>query len=161
MTSGGGAPTYCVDTSGLIDGIERFYPIANFPALWDHIDDLIDQRRLLVSEEAWNEAISVAAPLKDWCTDGDRQKCVYPTDQAVAGLAGTIVEQFPRWMGQGTKNNADPFVVAVAELDDFTVVSGETNGGPGRPKIPYVCMQRGIAHCRFADIVTTEGWVFG
>lgn len=161
MTAAGGPATYCVDTSGLIDGIERFYPIANFPALWDRVDDLIDQGRLRVSEEAWNEAISVAAPLKDWCTDGDRQKCVYATDQPVASLAGAIGQQFPRWVGQGTKNAADPFVIAVAELNNFTVVSGETNGGPSRPKIPYVCLQRSVAHCRFVDIVISEGWVFG
>jgi Domain of unknown function (DUF4411) len=46
---------YCFDTSGMIDGIERFYPIKNFPALWDKVDDLIEEGRLFVSEEAWNE----------------------------------------------------------------------------------------------------------
>jgi Domain of unknown function (DUF4411) len=161
VTSGAGKPTYCVDTSGLIDGIERFYPITNFPALWDRIDDLIEQGRLRVSEEVWNEAISVAAPLKDWCTANGRDKCVYPTDVPVAGLAGAIAQQFPKWVGQGTKNGADPFVVAVAELNGFVAVSGETNGGPARPKIPYVCSFRSVPHCRFADIITTEGWVFG
>jgi len=161
VSSGTGASTYCLDTSGLIDGIERFYPIANFPALWDRIDDLIDRGRLRVSEEAWNEAISTDAPLKDWCTTSGRQKCVYPTDAAVAGLAGAIAQQFPKWVSQGTKNTADPFVVAVAELNGFIAVSGEVNGGPGRPKIPYVCSQRSVSHIRFADIITAEGWVFG
>lgn len=32
---------YSFDTSALIDGMERFYPIGNFPALWDRFDDLI------------------------------------------------------------------------------------------------------------------------
>ena len=31
MTSAAGRPHYSFDTSALIDGIERFYPIANFP----------------------------------------------------------------------------------------------------------------------------------
>lgn len=56
-----GAKQYSFDTSALIDGIERFYPIGNFPALWNRIDDLIKTGRLHVSEEAWNEAISVAS----------------------------------------------------------------------------------------------------
>jgi hypothetical protein len=41
------------------------------------------------------------------------------------------------------------------------VVSGETNGGPSKPKIPYVCGQRQVVHGKFINMVTTEGWVFG
>jgi hypothetical protein len=73
-----------------IDGIERFYPIDNFPALWNRIDELIKTGRLHVSEEEWNEAVSV----------------------------------------------------------DSAVISGEINGGPARPKIPYVCSQRQVQHGR-------------
>ena len=43
---------YSFDTSAPIDGIERFYPIEIFPALWNRIDDLIKTGRLHVSEEA-------------------------------------------------------------------------------------------------------------
>jgi hypothetical protein len=41
------------------------------------------------------------------------------------------------------------------------VVSGETNGGPGKPKIPYVCGERNVSHGRFVSVVKNEGWVFG
>jgi hypothetical protein len=57
---------YSFDTSALIDGVERFYPIANFPALWEKIDELISDGRLHVSEEAWSEAVSVDSVLKEW-----------------------------------------------------------------------------------------------
>ena len=155
-------PIYSFDTSALIDGIERFYPLANFPALWDRIDSLIAEGRLRVSEEAWKEALAADMPLKEWCTaeGSDRERCVYPTDSGVATVAGAIVAQFPKWAGQGKKNSADPFVVAVGEVNDFMVVSGETNGGPGNPKIPYVCGQRSVRHGRFVDVVVLEGWVF-
>ena len=131
---------YSFDTSALIDDIERFYPIANFPALWERIDELIDSGRLLVSEEAWNEAIYVDAPLKDWCMDkaAKRDRSVCPTDAAIATVAGAIAARFPRWAQQGAKNNADPFVIAVAEVRSCVVISGEKNGGPSQPKIPYV-----------------------
>lgn len=52
---------YSFDTSALIDGLERFYPQANFPALWERIDELIDRGRLRISEEAWKEAVRVAS----------------------------------------------------------------------------------------------------
>ena len=154
---------YSLDTSALIDGMERFYPMGNFPALWNRVDDLIKTGRVHVSEEAWNEAVSVDSALKDWCTDSSagRERCVVPTDAAIATVAGAIVQQFPKWTQQGNKNQADPFVIAVAEIRSCMVISGETNGGPGRPKIPYVCGQRQVKHGRFIDVVLAEGWVFG
>lgn len=154
---------YSFDTSALIDGIERFYPIANFPALWDRIDELIDAGRLLVSEEAWNEAVHADAPLKDWCTEeaAGRDRSICPTDAAIATVAGAIAAQFPRWARQGTKNGADPFVIAVAEVKSGVVISGEKNGGPSQPKIPFVCGARQVEHGRIVDVVIREGWVFG
>jgi hypothetical protein len=154
---------YSFDTSALIDGIERYYPIANFPALWGRIDELITDGRLHVSEEAWNEAVSVDSALKEWCTEAaaDRKRCVVPTDAAIGTIAGAIAAQFPRWARQGTKNYADPFVIAVAEAKSCMVVSGEKNGGPGQPKIPYVCGVRQVLHMRFVDVVVREGWIFG
>lgn len=153
---------YSIDTSAMIDGLERYYPLANFPALWERVDDLIKAGRLHVSEEAWTEAISVDSVVKDWCTEAgaSRDACVVPTDSAVASVAGAIVSAFPKWAQQGRRNNADPFVIAVAECHGYQVISGETNGGPGRPKIPYVCLQRGILHGRFVDVVRNEGWIF-
>lgn len=157
------AVTYSVDTSALIDGIERFYPIRNFPNFWRHMDDLIDQGRLRVSEEAWNEAISVDAPLREWCEDkgARRDRCIYPTIDEVAAIAGDIGTEYPNWIRQGKKNGADPFVIAVAEHESYTVISGETNGGPSKPKIPYVCAQRGVPHGRLVDLIRSEDWIVG
>ncbi|MEF3405283.1 DUF4411 family protein [Agromyces sp. CCNWLW203] len=154
---------YSLDTSGLIDGIERFYPIRNFPNFWTRMDELIDAGRLRVSEEAWNEAISVDSLLKDWCEeDGrDRQRCVYPTNSSVAAIVGQIGADFPTWMQQGRKNGADPFVIAVAEHEGSMVISGEVNGGPSKPKIPYVCAQRGVKHGRLVDLIRQEDWIVG
>ncbi|MFE7846142.1 DUF4411 family protein [Microbacterium sp. NPDC057407] len=154
---------YSVDTSALIDGIERFYPFRNFPRFWDRMDDLIDQGRLRVSEEAWNEAIRADAPLKEWCQEPgmNRSRCVYPTTAEVAAIAGEIGLEYPTWIKQGRKNGADPFVIAVAEHETYMVISGETNGGPGKPKIPYVCAQRGVQHGRLVDMIVREDWIIG
>ncbi|MCL2463911.1 MAG: DUF4411 family protein [Micrococcales bacterium] len=161
MSLAAGRQLYSFDTSALIDGLERFYPIKNFPGIWEGIDSLIDDGRLLVSEEAWREAVSADAPLKEWCEDtaAGRDRCICSTDDVVATTAGEIVFQFPGWVTRGKKNTADPFVIAVAEAHTCGVISGETNGGPGRPKIPYVCAQRGVPHHRFVDVIVAEGWV--
>ncbi|SEF14734.1 DUF4411 family protein [Jiangella alba] len=162
MTAAPNPVIYSLDTSGLVDGIERYYPPANFPGLWEQVDALIAEGRLLMSEEAWNEAISTDAPVKEWCSDSSaaRASCVKTTDAAIAAISGAIVQQFPSWVTQGRKNAADPFVIAVAEVHRCMVISGEKNGGPGTPKIPYVCTQRSVKHGRFIDIIKNEGWSF-
>lgn len=158
-----GGQVYSVDTSALIDGMERFYPRRNFPALWERVDLLIDEGRMHISEEAWSEATSVDAPVREWCEEegAGRERSVYATTAAVAAVAGQIGAQFPNWVKQGRKNGADPFVIAVAEVEGGMVISGETNGGPGRPKIPYVCGQRQVGHGRLVDLITSEDWVIG
>lgn len=155
--------SYSVDTSALIDGIERFYPRRNFPQLWERIDALISDGRFLISEEAWAEATAVDAPVRHWCEEAGmgRKQSVYATSQAVATVAGEIVAAFPKWTIQGGKNGADPFVIAVAEVEGGMVISGETNGGPGKPKIPYVCGHRKVDHGKFVDLIRAEDWIIG
>lgn len=153
---------YSFDTSALIDGAERYYPIDHFPALWDNIDQLISEGRLRVSEEAWQEAIKADAPLKDWLTEGGaaRDRAIHATDAAIAAIAGRIVADYPNWSKRGGKNGADPFVIAVAEAVTGKVISGEKNGGPANPKIPYVCTQRSVPHGQVIDVIRDESWRF-
>lgn len=154
---------YSLDTSALIDGIERFYPVRNFPQFWARMDDLITEGRLQVSEEAWSEAIAADAPVREWCEEAgaDRQRAIYLTSVRVADIVGAIVSTYPQWAVQGGKNGADPFVIAIAEVESGMVISGEINGGPAKPKIPYVCGQRGTPHGRLVDLIRTEDWVIG
>lgn len=37
---------YCIDTSSLIAAWQERYPVENFPAFWDKMDDLIEAERL-------------------------------------------------------------------------------------------------------------------
>lgn len=154
---------YSLDTSALIDGIERFYPRRNFPALWQHIDELIDSGRLLISEEVWIEAQVVDAPLREWCleTGAGRERAVYLTTAEVGAVVGEITTAFPRWSEPGGKNGADPFVIAVAEVEHGMVISGEVGGGPVNTKIPYVCEQRHVRHGKIVDLIRQEDWIVG
>ena len=154
---------YSIDTSALIDGLERYYPAKHFPKLWELVDELVDDGRFLISEEVWREAQSKDATVKDWCNDPrkSRDSCKVPTNDAIGAVAGEIMAQHPSWVTQGQKNGADPFVIAVGEVLSAQVISGERNGGPSKPKIPYVCKQRGLPYGRFIDINITEGWVLG
>jgi len=149
---------YSLDTSGLLDGIERYYPPATFPGLWERVDQLILDGRLLMSEEAISEAMYLDAAARDWCAPR-KDSIIVQTNQAIAAHVTGIVTKFHVWTG-GTTNRADPFVIAVALEHDAVVITGEKPGSIQNPKIPFVCNARGVACTNFLGLVTRENWVF-
>jgi hypothetical protein len=56
---------------------------------------------------------------------------------------------------------ADPFVVATACIHKSVVVSEETAGTDGRPKIPTVCCARSIQCIKLLKLIQNESWRFG
>jgi hypothetical protein len=50
-------PRYCIDTSAWLDGWTRYYPITTFPSLWDKIEALIVDGRILWAEEVAHEIL--------------------------------------------------------------------------------------------------------
>jgi Domain of unknown function (DUF4411) len=83
--------------------------------------------------------------------------CV-PTNAEVTRKVADILEAYPRLvMSGGRRNRADPFVIALAELQNATVVTGEGNDGNlSRPKIPFVCRERSIPRIRFTELIASE-----
>lgn len=152
---------YSVDTSALIDGLERYYRPASFPSLWQRIDDLIDEGRFVCTEEVLDEAKRRDLPAKKWCVER-RDRVIVATDAAVAVEAQTLLGRYPQ-MTKSLKgrNRADPFVIVVAKMRGATVVTGEgQDGSETRPKIPWVCRQLKIPCIRLADLIAQEGWAF-
>lgn len=154
-------PTYSIDTSALIDGLERYYRLQRFPTLWDQVSQLVTDRRLFASDEVWDEVSRYDKPAKDWCKPHQEHMFV-ATDDAVAQAVRDILKQFPRMVMTGKgRNRADPFVVAVAQLHGAIVVTGEgSDGHANRPKIPYVCEQLGVRCITFTDLIDEEDWSF-
>lgn len=155
------APLYSVDTSALIDGLERYYPEDSFPALWANVDALIREGRFFFSEEVWEEIQSRDAVVRDWC-DGRKDRMIVPTEAPVAVAVQSILQAHPRIvMNMKGRNRADPFVVAVAQMRGAIVVTGEgSDGTESRPKIPYICGQLSVQCVRFLDVIRMEGWSF-
>lgn len=153
---------YSLDTSGLLDGLERYYPPAVFPALWDRVDGLVDAGRLIASEEVWEELQKRDAVGADWMKSR-RDRILVPTDTEVAVRVREILQHPDHrrlvMNGKG-RNTADPFVIAVAELRGATVVTGEASGSRQRPRIPDICAGRDVPCMSFLGIIQREGWTF-
>jgi hypothetical protein len=153
---------YSLDTSALIDGLERYYSPEVFSGLWEAVDDLIESGRCIASEEVWEEVKRKDEAAMSWAQPR-RAKLFIPTDSAITAEVRSILQTYPRMvMSGGRRNRADPFVVATAKLRNATVVTGEgDNGNMTRPKIPFVCAEMGIPCIRFTDLISSENWTFG
>ena len=152
---------YSLDTSAILDGLVRFYPLDTFPQLWDNIDGTIAEGRVIASEEVWEEINEKADVAKSWAS-ARRSSLFVPTDTTIATRVANLLSEHERLVMQlKNRNRADPFVIALAELRGATVVTGEGSDGTARrPKIPYVCQQRNIPCIRFLEFIQAEGWTF-
>lgn len=153
--------TYCIDTSALMDAWIRNYPQEAFPTLWRKIDVLIDDGRLISSEEVLHELERKEGDaLHAWAKG--RRAIFAPLDDAVQACASEIMAKHPQLVDSRTgKSFADPWVIATACAKDSTVVTGEKpTGKPARPKIPDVCLDMNIPCISFVDLILQEGWRF-
>ena len=56
---------------------------------------------------------------------------------------------------------ADPFVIALAKVEDLIVVTGErATNNLAKPKIPDVCNDMGIECINILDLMRRERWQF-
>lgn len=152
---------YSVDTSALIDGLERYYPEAVFPKLWELLEDLVNAGRFIVSEEVYLEATHNALAAKAWC-EPRKQKIVVATDNSVAKAVTRVLTACPKLVKAGsTRNRADPFVIAIALLRQCAVITGERpTGSPSKPKIPDACSLLNIECGPLLNLIRAEGWTF-
>lgn len=162
MTSSSSSSTrYSLDTSALIDWMERFYPEDCFPSVRQRIDEVIADGRFLISDEVWEEIQKRDAVVKAWCKPR-LSAILVETDRQIATTVRQILSRFPRLtMTLRGRNRADPFVVAVAIARNATVVTAEANtGNQNRPRIPYVCAELRVPCTSFLELIRAEGWKF-
>ncbi len=146
---------YSIDTSALINWWVEDYSPDVFPGLLPKMEDLTAQGRLRAVRSVKDELAD--GDLRKWCLarpdffvdeDGETQK-------RVAGLMAAYQNpKKPRGIDQ-----ADPFVIALADMNGWHVVSAERGGGlANNPNMPTVCRAIGVRHIRFIEMLRGEGW---
>lgn len=151
---------YSIDTSALLDGLIRSYPQDTFPTLWRQVDGLVDASRLRACRMVHGELSHKADDAFNWL-DG-RPGMIVELDAAIQAAGKAIVAQFPGLVDlRRHRSGADPFVIAVAQVQGLTVVTGEKpTNNPARPKIPDVCAQINLPCISFLGLINAEGWRF-
>ena len=146
---------YVLDTSALADMLERHYPPELFPQVQDMLETLAHDRRLIVPYDVYSELST--SPVVAWLDSLD--SVVHDLDNNVQITLGSVMSAVGAEMvnPRGTKNAADPIVVAFAKTYRGTVVTAEkSNPGSKWKKIPDACAELSVACLSVIDFLHQE-----
>lgn len=150
---------YCIDTSSLIGAFVRHYPRSSFPGFWREFEQLIEHGRVFAPEAVYGELKGRKDALAEWAKS-HAQMFLQP-DMYVLARVGNIGIHFPA-AAQTTiaENKADPFLVALADNKQWTVVSEERGTSQEIPTIPQMCKRYAVPCIQLVEVITRERWVF-
>lgn len=143
---------YCIDTSAWLDGWNRFYPPKVFTKLWDEIDQLVASGEIISAEEVYVELAKRDDDLYEWMKS--RKIMLRPPEPPIQEIVSALLIKYPRLVDTlKNRSQADPFVIATAQIAGATVVTGESFGTISRPRIPYVCQAEDVPCMNFLEMI--------
>ena len=158
--------TYCIDASSLIN-LKQYYRRKVFSGVWDKIEEMVRAGRLIAPDEVRRE-IEKDDLLGPWAKKN--KKMFRKPDQEQMDTAMDVIKHFPNLAKPGKFGPAaDPFVVALARLEDrrgsslllqqesrCVVVTDErrTHG------IPVACKHYNLTCVTLVDLFDRESWQF-
>jgi phytoene/squalene synthetase len=123
------------------------------------MSDLVEEGRLFAPEEVLKELEYQEDDLTDWAKK--HRKMFVPPDYHQIAFLTEIARDFPQLaQSKVSANTADPFVIALAKVNGYIVVSEERRGSFQNPKIPQICAHYHVTHVPFLSILKAEGWTF-
>ncbi|AEA62844.1 PIN domain-containing protein [Burkholderia gladioli] len=163
---------YVFDTSS-IRSLQHFYPRV-FRSIWDGLEELVSQRRLISTREVQRELErqAVSDDVLKWVKD---HAAIFttPGDDELRFVAEIFrVRHFQALIGQQQSLKgmpvADPFLIECAKVRDGTLVTEEGWARPGGPlmpkqhaaKIPNVCAHFRIPCIDLEEFMHQQDWRF-
>jgi hypothetical protein len=156
---------YSIDTNIYLDWWVRRYPEDIFPTYRSQVEDLIAAGKWLAVEQVQYEINHVGtADLKTWAKSQRNQFIAH--DGSLIVEANKITTSFPGLIDTyATYDEADRYVIALAKLKGWAVVTHET---PARSKrhalrthfIPDVCKAIGVPCIDLLELMRREKWSF-
>jgi hypothetical protein len=148
---------YAIDTSSLVAVRERFPDEREIYSVWMGVFRLIDSGRLKTVRLVFDEELPRHDNLAYETLKPHRGKMVVP-DGDIAAFVGGIQVQFPSMAKPfSLPEKADPWVLALALSEGYTVVTDETLLRRPRSKIPYACNQLAIPWTNLEGMLKAEG----
>ncbi len=164
--------TYVFDTSS-IRALQHFYPRV-FRTIWDGLDALVSQERLISTREVLHELErqAVSEDVLNWVKD---RRAIFSTPSTEELRFVAVIFRVPHFQAligqqQQLKGTpvADPFVIACAKVRAGTLVTEEgwvrpsasLTPKPNAAKIPNVCSHFGIPCIDLEEFMHQQDWKF-
>jgi len=144
----------------VLDGWRRSYAPDVFPGVWDRLDDLIADGSLRATEEVLTELERKDDEVFTWARQ--RSDLFVAIDARIQIAVSEILASHERLLDtRANRSAADPFVIALAQIEQCAVVTGErATGSLTRPHIPDVCIDLGVPSMTLLQLLRAEGWRF-
>ena len=151
---------YSVDTSSILDAWRRYYPPDIFPALWTNLDQLIASGSLRATDEVRIELERKVDEVLAWAAG--RVGFFVELDNRIQRTVTNILSRHPKLLDtRSNRSGADPFVIALAQIENCAVVTGERlTNSLARPNIPDVCRDLGIRSLNILELIREQNWHF-
>lgn len=151
---------YSIDTSAILDGWIRQYPPDVFPPLWEKLEEMVTKNLLKATEEVREELVKKEDTAYKWTKS--IKDFFIPIDLIIQSKVIDILAQFPRLIDtRRNRSSADPFVIALAQVENATVITGEKpSGNLDKPHIPDVCRYYNVPYISLLELIRIEKWIF-
>lgn len=143
---------YIVDTSSLIN-MRMQYPQDMFNPVWEMVE------RMIIGN-----GVRICAEVSDEIKDDDLVGLIKPhrslilkANKGVQTEVKGILAQFPDLIDLKKGGSADPFIIAHALINGWTVVTDEKRTASPK-KIPYVCDHFSIPHMNLIGFLRSAGF---
>ncbi|MET0119257.1 MAG: DUF4411 family protein [Sedimenticola sp.] len=147
---------YVIDTCSLV-AMTEIYPHDVFPGVWEKVDELIDDGKIISVDDVYEELSSKDDDIYKWA--GIRNHIFKELDDAIQESAIEILSTHSNLIDlKNKKSSADPFLIATARIHGGIVVTEEDfSGGHHSSKIPDVCRDYKMGCINLLDMLRLEG----
>lgn len=145
--------TYVMDSCAYFD----IRDLGDQEMAWGIVLGLIAAGRMAAPNEQIEQELKLDEGVWDRLGPVESSLRANRTDETFLLRAGKIAAAFPAMCGLRSKRTrADPFIVALAYLESWTVVTNENANRRPSKKIPFACGKLGIKCIRLCDLLTIE-----
>jgi Domain of unknown function (DUF4411) len=158
---------YIIDTSSLVE-LNKHNPMDVYPGVWQRIEQLIGNLRMLAPREVFYEISRMDDQLKEWAKKQGKL-FVDPTQRQIE-LVKEILQKYPSLINIGRPYDADPWVIALSvelvtnpqktlySIKRIIVTEERLRGN--RVRIPFVSKDYQIESINIIGMFREEGWRF-
>lgn len=151
---------YSIDTSAILYGWIRHYPPDVFPPLWEKLEEMVVNNLLKATEEVREELVKKEDAAYKWAKS--IKDFFVPIDLDIQFKVKDILDKFDRLIDtRKNRSAADPFVIALALVENATVITAEKPTGKlDRPNIPDVCRYYKVPCISLLELIRIKKWIF-